>query len=101
LPWTAWVQGALLAPLAQSGASAVLLMGADGSMWGLAGQWNVSAQEAATLANAIKTSAGAPISCTLGGVKFMGMRADDSEFVSNSTQKTCVCGHMLKKTTIV
>ncbi|KAG2379379.1 hypothetical protein C9374_007518 [Naegleria lovaniensis] len=103
LPWTQWVQGALLAPSASSGVEAVLLIGKDGSMWGLAGNWNVSPTEAQSLAALLKgwTEQSPPISPTLAGSKFMGIRCDGTEFVCNGPNKTAAVGIVCSKTIVI
>ena len=107
LPWTQYVNNAFLAPTQQSGVESVLLIGKDGAMWGLVGSLVVSAHEAVALAqlvNGLKANSNGscdPISPTLGGAKFMGMRADTSEFVCNGPNKSCIVGIICPNTIIL
>ena len=102
MSWTPFIDGQFVQPsggLVQK----ALIMGRDGTIWGLTDGWNVTAQEARTVAGQAANPSTVPSTgITLGGAKYMGLVADEESFqgFSSSTKKG-VCGVTLKTCVIV
>ncbi|EFC40637.1 profilin [Naegleria gruberi] len=102
MSWTPFVDSQFVAPsngLIQKG----FIMGRDGTIWGVTDGWAVTAQEAKNLAGQVANPSSVPATgITLGGVKYMGLVADEENFQGfSSTKKQGVSGVVLKSAVIV
>ncbi|KAG2375389.1 hypothetical protein C9374_010013 [Naegleria lovaniensis] len=102
MSWTPFVDGQFVTP-SQGLIQKALIMGRDGTIWGVTAGWNVTAQEAKTLAGQAANPSSVPSTgITLGGVKYMGLLADEENFQGfSSAKKQGVSGVVLKGSIIV
>jgi len=102
MSWTPFVNDQFVTPSGGIIAKA-LIMGRDGTIWGITDGWNVSAQEAKTVASQAANPTLVPANgLTLAGVKYMGLVADEENFQGfNNSAKAGVSGVTLKTAIII
>ena len=102
MSWTPFVDGQFVN---SSGGliQKALIMGRDGTIWGISAGWNVTAQEAKAVAGQAANPSTVPSTgITLGGVKYMGLLADEENFQGfSSAKKQGVSGVTLKGSIII